>query len=346
MLTLKKETRRRLEVIPPVSLSCGSAVELFAPGAKKSVTVEVTASRAETAGELKLDALADWKVEPARLPFRLGAVGEKARFTFTVTAPSKPATGRITARVQIGGASFSNQRLELHYDHLPPLLLQPEARIKAVCLDLAVAGKKVGYIPGAGDSVADSLKQMGYEVTQLTGADLTADKLRDFDAIVIGVRAFNTRKDLAANLPALFAFVEGGGNVVVQYNRPNGLVTNKIAPFDLRVGQERVTDKDSKMTFLAPEHPALNVPNKITAADFEGWVQERGIYFPSSWGKQFTPLFACNDPDSDPLKGGTLVAQLGKGYFVYTSYSWFRQLPDGVPGAYRIFANLVSLGKK
>jgi LmbE family N-acetylglucosaminyl deacetylase len=341
-----KEIRRRLEVIPPVSLSCGSAVELFAPGAKKPVTVEVTASRADTAGELKLDAPADWKVEPANQPFKLGAIGERARFTFTVTAPSKPTTGRITARVQVGGATFSNQRLELHYDHLPPLLLQPEARIKAVCLDLAVAGKKVGYVPGAGDSVADSLKQMGYEVTQLTGADLTADKLRDFDAIVIGVRAFNTRKDLAANMPALFAFVEGGGNVVVQYNRPNGLVTNKIAPFDLRVGQERVTDKDSKMTFLAPEHPALNVPNKITAADFEGWVQERGIYFPSSWGKQFTPLFACNDPDSDPLKGGTLVAQHGKGYFVYTSYSWFRQLPDGVPGAYRIFANLVSLGKK
>ena len=342
----KKEIRRRLEVIPPVSLSCGSAVELFAPGAKKQVTVEVTASRADTAGDLKLDAPADWKVEPTSQPFKVGAVGEKARFTFTVTAPSKPATGRITARVQIQGATFSNQRLPLHYDHLPPLLLQPEARIKAVCLDLAVAGHKVGYLPGAGDSVADSLKQMGYEVTQLTGADLTAEKLRDFDAIVIGVRAFNTRKDLADKMPALFAFVEAGGNVVVQYNRPNGLVTNKIAPFDLRVGQERVTDKDSKMTFLAPDHPALNVPNKITAADFEGWVQERGIYFPSSWGKQFTPLFACNDPDSDPLKGGTLVAQHGKGYFVYTSYSWFRQLPDGVPGAYRIFANLVSLGKK
>jgi hypothetical protein len=187
---------------------------------------------------------------------------------------------------------------------------------------------------------------MGYQVTLLTGDDLNADRLRRFDAVVVGVRAFNTRKDLADKMQALFAFVEAGGNMVAQYNRPNGLVTNKIAPFELQLGQQRVTDKDSTMTFLAPDHAALNVPNKITQADFEGWVQERGIYFPTSWDKQFTALLACNDPDSPPLKGGLLVAQYGRGYFVYTSYSWFRQLPDGVPGAYRIFSNLVSLGKK
>jgi hypothetical protein len=202
----------------------------------------------------------------------------------------------------------------------------------------------VGYLPGAGDSVGGNLKQLGYTVTTLTGADLTPEKLRDLDAVVVGVRAFNTRTDLAAGMPAVFAFVEAGGNLIVQYNKP-GQFKAKAAPFDVSIDNVRVTDKDSKMTFLAPDHPAMNVPNKITSADFEGWVQERGLYFATSWDKRFVPLVACNDPGDRPREGSLLVAQHGKGYIVYTSLSWFRQLPDGVPGAYRIFANLVSLGK-
>jgi LmbE family N-acetylglucosaminyl deacetylase len=342
----KTPVRRRLEVIPPVALSFDSQVELFAPAATKSVTVHATALRDKTAGTVKLDAPAGWKVEPAGHDFKLGAVGDRKPFVFKVTAPDKPATGGLNARVTIGGATYGNQRVEIRYTHLPPVLLQPNASVKAVALDLKIAGKKVGYLPGAGDSVADSLKQMGYTVTLLTGADLTEEKLRDLDAVVIGVRAFNTRTDLAARMPALFAFVEAGGNVVVQYNKPGGLVTNKIAPFDLRIGSDRVTDKNSKMTFLAPDHPVLNTPNKITHTDFDGWVQERGLYFASDWDKRFTAILACNDPGDNPQKGSLLVAQHGRGYFVYTSLSWFRQLPDGVPGAYRIFANLVSLGKK
>ncbi|MBV9468224.1 MAG: hypothetical protein JOZ57_03135, partial [Abitibacteriaceae bacterium] len=173
----------------------------------------------------------------------------------------------------------------------------------------------------------------------------TADSLRRFDAVVIGVRAFNVRTDLADGLPALFAYVEGGGNVIEQYNRPDGLKTNKLAPYDLTLSSQRVTNENAPVTFLAPDHPALNTPNKITAADFEGWVQERGIYFPSQWDEHFTPLFASGDPGEEPLKGGLLVAKYGRGYFVYTGLVFFRELPAGVPGAYRLFANLVSLGK-
>jgi LmbE family N-acetylglucosaminyl deacetylase len=342
----KTAVRRRLEVIPPVALSFESQVELFVPGATKTVAIAASALRPNVQGDVRLDVPANWKVEPAAHHFQLSAVDERQVFQFKVSAPTKPTTGGLEARVQVGGATFGNQRVEIRYDHLPPVLLQPNARVKAVALDLEIAGKKVGYLPGAGDSVAGSLKQMGFSVIALTGADLTPQKLRDFDAVVIGVRAFNTRTDLAERMAALFDFVESGGNVVVQYNKPNGLQTNKIAPFDLRVGPDRVTDKDSKMTFLAPDHPAMNTPNKITAADFEGWVQERGLYFASSWDKRFTPLVACNDPGDIPQKGSLLIAQHGRGYFVYTSLSWFRQLPEGVPGAYRIFANLVSLGKK
>ncbi len=337
------DVRRRLEVIPPVALHFPASVALFAPGSQKPVTVEVAASRNNTVGVLSLNAPTGWTVTPAEGKFYLGKVGAKAVFTFMVTAPAQTTIAFLDARAHVGNADFSSQRVEINYSHLPPLLLQPPARLKAMTVPLVIRGKEVGYLPGAGDSVAECLKEMGYQVTMLTGADLTPEKLRGLDAVVTGVRAFNTRKDLDSKLTNLFAYVEGGGNVIVQYNRPGA---SQFAPFDIKLSQSRVTDKDATMTFLAPDHPVMNTPNKITAADFEGWVQERAIYFPNQWDKHFIPILACNDPGDAPQKGGLLVAQHGRGYFVYTSYSWFRQLPEGVPGAYRIFANLVSLGKK
>jgi hypothetical protein len=186
---------------------------------------------------------------------------------------------------------------------------------------------------------------MGYEVTSLTGADLTAERLRPLDAVIIGIRAFNTRTDLAEHLPALFAYVEAGGTVIAQYNQVDGLGPSWLAPFHLRISRDRVTDERAPVTILAAEHPAVTTPNHITAADFDGWVQERGLYFPDQWDERFTAILASGDPGETPLRGGLLVARHGKGYFVYTSLAWFRQLPEGVPGAYRLFANLVSLGK-
>ena len=245
----------------------------------------------------------------------------------------------------MGDRTWNTGRVVIRHEHIPVQLLQPAARLKAVALDLAIKGRRVGYIPGAGDSVAEGLEEMGYEVTRLAGADLTPEKLAGLDAVVIGVRAYNVRDDLAAHLPALFAYVEGGGTVVAQYNRPNGLKTNRLAPYDLRLSDARVTDENAPVTFLAPDHPVLTTPNKISEADMEGWVQERGIYFPTQWDAHFTPILASGDPGETPLKGGLLVAKHGRGHFVYTGLVFFRQLPAGVPGAYRLFANLVSLGK-
>lgn len=265
--------------------------------------------------------------------------------TFTVTAPAQPSSAVITARAKVNGSQYTSERVEIHYAHIPPVLLQPPARFKAVSFALATRGRKVGYVPGAGDGVLEGLEQMGYAVTTLAGADLTAEKLRAFDAVVIGIRAFNVRTDLVPQLPALFAYVEAGGNVIMQYNNQNGLQNTKLAPYDLQLSSDRVTDETAAVTFLAPDHPVLNTPNKITSADFEGWVQERGIYFPNKWDAHFTPILACSDSGEAPLKGGLLVANYGKGYFVYTGLVFFRELPAGVPGAYRLFANLVSLGK-
>jgi LmbE family N-acetylglucosaminyl deacetylase len=341
----KPGLRRQLQVIAPVSLRFVASARLFAPGAARPVTVELTAARARAVGTVRLDAPAGWTVTPASQPFRLADPGKHARFTFTVTAPAQPATAPLGASVEINGRRFNQQRVEVRYDHLPLQLLQPPARAKAVSLELATRGRHVGYVPGAGDDVAAALEQMGYEVTSLTGADLTPERLRGFDAVVIGIRAFNVRRDLPERLPALFGYVEAGGTIVAQYNTLDGLREDWLAPFHLRLSRDRVTDEHAPVTILAPAHPALTMPNRITAADFEGWVQERGLYFPTQWDERFTAILASGDTGETPLKGGLLAARHGKGYFVYTSLAWFRQLPEAVPGAYRLFANLVSLGK-
>ena len=337
---------RYLDVISPVTLSQKSNVELFAPGAARPMTVTITAARPDVTGVLKLNAPASWEVSPATQSFHLAAAGDKAKFTFTVTAPSQPATASITAEAEIGDKRYDNGRVIINYPHIPLLLLQPRAECKAVCLNMDIRGHNIGYLPGAGDSVAQSLENMGYQVTMLTGADLTLERLKAFDAVVIGVRAFNVRTDLVSHMPDLFAYVQAGGNVIEQYNRPGrDLKTDQLAPYNLSLSNDRVTDPSAPMTFLAPEHPALNTPNKITSADFDGWVQERGTYYPDDWDGHWTPILACNDAGEAPLKGGLLIAQYGKGYFVYSGLVFFRQLPAGVPGAYRLFANLVSLGK-
>jgi LmbE family N-acetylglucosaminyl deacetylase len=336
---------RRLEVVAPVALSFDYDVQNFIPGVARPVQVHIAAVRPGIAGELRLEAPPDWKISPASQPFQIAEAGQKTTVAFTVTPPVHTTSTDMVAHAQLNGATYDVGRIEIRYSHIPPLLLQPTAQLKAVAMNLAIRGTSVGYLPGAGDSVAQCLEQMGYKVRQLDANDLTEDGLRGLDALVIGVRAFNVRTDLAAHLPAIFAFCEAGGNVILQYNRPEGTKTEKMSPYNLAISGDRVTDEQSPVTFLAPDHPALNVPNKITSADFDGWVQERGIYFPNKWDDNFAPLIACNDPGEAPLKSGILVAKYGKGYFVYTSLVWFRELPAGVPGAYRLFANLVSLGK-
>jgi LmbE family N-acetylglucosaminyl deacetylase len=337
--------RRRLTIIAPVSLRFTAGVHLFSPGAARPVAVDVIAARPGAAGRLHLDTPAGWTVTPASQRFRLGVPGEQARFTFTVTAPSRPATAGLGARVEINGRRFVEQRVEVRYDHVPLQVLQPPARAKMLSLDLATRGHRVGYLAGAGDELPAALEEMGFAVTPLTGADVTPERLGALDAVVIGVRAFNVRTDLAERLPTLFAYIEAGGTVIAQYNTLDRFHERWRAPFQLRLSRDRVTDEHAPVTILAPGHPVLTTPNQITPADFDGWVQERGLYFPAEWDERFTPILACSDPGEAPLKGGLLVARHGNGHVVYTSLAWFRQLPEGVPGAYRLFANLVSLGK-
>ncbi|HVU24755.1 MAG TPA: PIG-L family deacetylase [Opitutus sp.] len=342
------EAQRPLEVVGPVSLRWSPALELLAPGAPRTVTLELTAARDGAAGTLQVEAPDGWRISPAGQKFHLGAAGSRTPFTFTVTAPPAAADAQISVRATIGPRRYHRDRTELRYSHLPVQLLQPDAQLHVVALDVAVGAKKVGYIPGAGDDIAACIRLLGCEVSELDPARLTEANLAGFDAIVLGVRAFNENKDLAAALPTLLAYVKNGGTLIAQYNRPNGLESQPLGPYPLSIQgpapQLRVTDETAPVTFLAPDDPALNLPNKITAADFAGWVQERGAYFPSSWDEShYLALLAMSDPGEAPLKSSLLIAEHGRGHFVYTGLSFFRQLPAGTPGAYRLFANLLSL---
>ncbi|MFO1475532.1 MAG: PIG-L family deacetylase [Verrucomicrobiota bacterium] len=334
-----------LRVIAPVAIRFASEVELFSPGADRPVEVDLTAEQGKVSGTLRLEVPEGWRVRPAEQSFKLKASGDRKRVRFTVRAPLKATSATLVASAEVNHARFDRDRIVIGYEHMPPQILQPVASQKAVSLDLEVRAKAVGYIAGAGDRVPEALAQMGCSVKELKGTDLTPDRLKKLDSVVAGIRAFNVRKDLAPHLPALFDWVKSGGTLVIQYNNPNGLQTNVITPVPLTLSGDRVTDETAPMTFLAADHPVLKSPNKITESDFSGWVQERGLYFPNQWDPAWEPILACNDPGESPKKGGLLVAQYGKGYVVYTGLAFFRQLPAGVPGAYRLFGNMISLGK-
>ena len=233
----------------------------------------------------------------------------------------------------------------IDYDHIPyqSVLLPSEAKVAKIAIEKK--GDHIGYINGAGDAIPESLKQIGYSVTTIDPATISAKNLQNFDAIVVGIRAYNTISELAFVQPILNKYVENGGTLIVQYNTSRGLVTENIAPYKLNLSRDRVTDEFSEVEILAAKNPLLNTPNKITQKDFEGWVQERGLYFPDEWDKEFTPILGMQDKGEPQTKGALLVAQYGKGHYIYTGLSFFRELPAGVPGAYRLFANMLSIGK-
>jgi len=246
--------------------------------------------------------------------------------------------------VHIGDYFGDKELLEIDYEHIPKQRLLMPSQAKAVRIPIEKKGESIGYIEGAGDVVPQNLGQIGYKVTIIQPNDIQLTTLQQYDAIVIGIRAFNTVNELQFSYKALNEYVNNGGTVIVQYNTSRGLIDAPIAPFSLELSRDRVTDENAKVTFLAKDHPVLNKPNKISESDFDGWVQERGLYFPDKWDNAFTPILEMHDKGESEKQGSLLVAKYGKGYYVYTGLSFFRELPAGVPGAYRLFANLLSLG--
>jgi LmbE family N-acetylglucosaminyl deacetylase len=237
---------------------------------------------------------------------------------------------------------------EVKYDHIPDINYFHDASVTFRFIDLKTYGKKIGYIVGAGDKVPEALEQMGYDVNMLTLKELSKNDLSKFDAIITGIRAYNTNDWMGSLYEKLMKYVEQGGNLIVQYNTNNflGGVRAKIAPYPFSINRNRITDEQAAVTILKPEHPAFNFPNKINDDDFKGWIQERSIYHGTDSSGKFENLISMSDPGEKPDDGSLLVAKYGKGYFTYTGLVFFRELPAGVPGAYRLLANLIALNRK
>ncbi|MCB0735671.1 MAG: PIG-L family deacetylase [Bacteroidetes bacterium] len=342
---VKGEIRQPIAVTPEVMLNLDREVYVFATSAPKTIGVEHITGNTAVTGTLRLLVPDGWKTSPESYTVSGSFSGQKQLFEFTVTPPADQQSASVQAVfISTDTQQFDQGFHEIAYDHIPYRLTFPLASAAIRRIDLQKRGEHIGYLMGAGDKVPEALKEMGYRVTMITTNDIMQDSLK-YDAIVIGIRAFNVLDDIGNIHTRLMNYVQGGGNVVVQYNTSHRLKTTDIGPYPISVSRERVTEEDAEVVFLKRDHPVLKQPNSISTVDFDGWVQERGLYFPDTWDEHYDAVFSMHDNGEDPLSGSLLIGQYGSGYFVYTGISFFRELPAGVPGAYRLLANLISLGK-
>ncbi|WP_438966895.1 PIG-L family deacetylase [Flavobacterium sp.] len=337
------ETYIPFTVLPEITTKIINKVLIFNDNNAKEVEVKIISQTENTKGTLTLNADNNWKIEPNSIPFEILQKNDERTVTFKVFPPKNETTSTLEAIVSMNGKKFNQELIEINYPHIPKQTILQPSTAKLVKLDIQTKGKNIGYIKGAGDEVGTNLENLGFKVTTINPSEIALDKLQNFDAIVLGIRAFNVVEELAFKNKVLFDYVNNGGNLIVQYNTNGRLVTKDIAPFDLKISRDRVTNENAKVTFLAPNHPVLNTPNKITSKDFEGWVQEQGLYYPDEFGTEFTPILEANDEGETPKKGALLIAKYGKGNYIYTGLSFFRELPEGVSGAYRLLANIIAL---
>ncbi|HEV1285081.1 MAG TPA: hypothetical protein VNU44_07215, partial [Bryobacteraceae bacterium] len=346
------EQLRPLAIVPPVGVTIPEQALVFASAAPRRIDVFVKANIANASGDVYLDAPSGWHIEPATRHFDLASVDEQTTASFTMSPPSSDASGELRAVATVGGRKITSSTEVIEYPHIPAQTLFPASQAKLVRAPIVTLSKNIGYIVGAGDEVPSALRQIGCEVTFLSADDLVRADLSKYDAIVTGVRAFNTRPDLRANYQRLWDYAQNGGTVVVQYNVLEGgpfggnpTLLDHIGPYPIKVSRDRVTDEDAPVTFPNPQNPVLHIPNEITPHDFEGWVQERGLYFANEWDPKYESVLETHDPGEQPMPGGMLYTKYGKGVYIFSAYSWFRELPAGIPGAFRIFANMLSASK-
>lgn len=341
---VRGEVYRPVEITPLVSLEPSQSAELFPSTGVKHIRLKIRSLVAlNNQGIIRPVVPEGWKVSPQQISFSFDKKDQIRSAEFDVTPPQGASEGLLAVVAEINGKSFNTAVEEVAYDHIPVQTLQYPAEIKLIRTDIRIEAKKIGYILGAGDDIPASLRSLGIDVTELKNEEISLQLLSGFDAIVLGIRALNTNDNIRAIMPDLLKYCEAGGTLITQYNTNGDLQTDQFSPFGLTISRERVTEENAPVTILAADHPAINFPNRITEKDFEGWVQERGLYFPGRWDPAFTPVLSMNDTGEPERKGSLLVAKHGSGFYVYTGLSFFRQLPEGVSGAFRLFANLLSL---
>ncbi len=336
---------RPLEIVPAISVKLQEKVYVLSDERPTKVSVSVKALSANQSGTVSLPVPQGWKVSPTQHDFSIDYKGADQKLEFELTPPTGQSEFTMKPVVKANGKEYRKELIKIDYNHIPYQSVVMAAESKMVKLDIKTAGRRIAYIEGSGDAIPKSLEQIGYVVDIIPVQEISKERLLGYGALVMGIRAYNKLDDIRFKQDILMDFVKDGGNMIVQYNTNRRLKVDNIGPFPIKLSRDRVTVEEAPIEILEPNHPILNYPNKITQKDFENWVQERGLYFANEWSEEYTAILSSNDPGEPARKGGLLVAPHGDGHFIYTGYSWFRQLPAGVPGAYRIFANMVSLNQ-
>ena len=340
------EVYKPLDIVPLATSTIIDKVKIFDSNKTKKIGVKIKAGQDNCEGIAKLELAKDWKVSPEEIPFKINKKDGEVTVYFEVTPPQNSDEITASSYVIVNNKKEAFEQTLIQYPHIAQQQVLAKAEAKFIKLDIKTNSEKIAYIMGAGDEVPLYLAQMGYAVTVLKPEEITKENLKNFQVVVLGIRAYNTVEELAFKQQLLFDFVKEGHTMIVQYNTTGKLVTKELAPFPLKISRDRVTEEDAEVRFLAPTHSVLNYPNTITNKDFEGWVQEQGLYFPDEWDATFTPILSSNDLGEPAKNGSLLIAPYGKGYYIYTGLSFFRELPAGVPGAYRLLSNMISLGSK
>jgi LmbE family N-acetylglucosaminyl deacetylase len=329
-------------IAPPVSVTLPEPVYLLANGQPADIVVEVRSHSDNVMGEVMLEVDDLWTVTPKSHTFSIDQTGDKRNFTFKVMPPEQERVATIRAKAMIDGDLYERSYAKVDYDHISKqsAFLPSEAIIEH--LKITIPNMRIGYIAGAGDVIPESLRQLGIIVDEIHIESTSLEQLKQYHSVVIGIRAFNTQSALTYFADDLWKYVESGGTVITQYSTFRGLKAEP-APLPLNLSRDRITEENATLNILQPQHPIFNIPNKISESDFDNWVQERGLYFADEWDESFTPLLSGHDVGEDEKQGMLLVAPYGKGQYIYTGLSFFRQLPAGVPGAYRLFINMLAL---
>ena len=342
---VKGEKYRPFEILQDLAVNIEDKLFLFPDNNSKKVSVRLISNSTSQKGSIKLSAPSDWKITPLEIPFSLDKKGDETQIVFEVSPPSGASEGIIKAEAIVGNTIFNKGIVRINYDHIPIQTFLPNAEAKVVRIITGKSISNIGYIIGSGDNIPIYLTQLGYNVTLLSDEDLLSKDLSSFEALIAGVRVYNTKKILPAIQNKLMQYISGGGNFVVQYTVNRDIIVPRIGPYPFTISTDRVTDENAPVKFLAPGSPLLKTPNKISPIDFDNWIQERGLYFANAWDNKYQTIISTQDPGSQSLEGGLLTTHFGKGNFIYTGLSFFRQIPAGVPGAIRLFINLLSIPK-
>ena len=340
------EVYQPFSIVPAASVSLSDKVYILNSKAAKQIDVRVVAHQDQVAGKIELCHPSDWTVSPENYDVNLEKKGMDKVYAFTLTPPDTQSVNYIVPLLRIGESSITNDLNIVDYGHIPRQTTLKDASAKVVKLDIQKEGNRIGYIMGAGDEIPTGLKQIGYEVDLITPEQISASELEQYDAVITGIRAYNTLDNIKFKQDILLEYVKSGGNLIIQYNTSRRFSLPNIGPYPFKLSRNRVTDETAAVKFVNPDHTLLNWPNKITEKDFEGWVQERGLYFPGEWDPQYETILSMNDKGDEPQEGSLLFTKYGEGYYMYTGISFFREVPAGVPGAYRLLANMISIGNE